>query len=110
MGRTFRLGGVVEPGSVKRLEDGVTVTFGITDTAKIVPVQYTGILPDLFAEGQGVVAQGKLDEKGVFCASEVLAKHDENYMPPEAAKALEDAHNAGVAQKKAEAAANANRS
>lgn len=109
-GRTFRLGGVVEPGSVKRLEDGVTVTFGITDTAKIVPVQYTGILPDLFAEGQGVVAQGKLDEKGVFCASEVLAKHDENYMPPEAAKALEDAHNAGVAQKKAEAAANANRS
>lgn len=110
MGRTFRLGGVVEPGSVKRLEDGVTVTFGITDTAKIVPVQYTGILPDLFAEGQGVVAQGKLDEKGVFFASEVLAKHDENYMPPEAAKALEDAHNAGVAQKKAEAAANANRS
>lgn len=110
LGRTFRLGGVVEPGSVKRLEDGVTVTFGITDTAKIVPVQYTGILPDLFAEGQGVVAQGKLDEKGVFCASEVLAKHDENYMPPEAAKALEDAHNAGVAQKKAEAAANANRS
>ena len=110
MGRTFRLGGVVEPGSVKRLEDGVTVTFGITDTAKIVPVQYTGILPDLFAEGQGVVAQGKLDEKGVFCASEVLAKHDENYMPPEAAKALEDAHNAGVAQKKAEAAANAYRS
>lgn len=110
MGRTFRLGGVVEPGSVKRLEDGVTVTFGITDTAKIVPVQYTGILPDLFAEGQGVVAQGKLDEKGVFCASEVLAKHDENYMPPEAAKALEDAHNAGVAQKKAETAANANRS
>ncbi len=110
MGRTFRLGGVVEPGSVKRLEDGVTVTFGITDTAKIVPVQYTGILPDLFAEGQGVVAQGKLDEKGVFCASEVLAKHDENYMPPEAAKALEDAHNAGVAQKRAEAAANANRS
>ena len=110
MGRTFRLGGVVEPGSVKRSEDGVTVTFGITDTAKIVPVQYTGILPDLFAEGQGVVAQGKLDEKGVFCASEVLAKHDENYMPPEAAKALENAHNAGVAQKKAEAAANANRS
>lgn len=101
-GRTFRLGGVVEPGSVKRMEDGVTVTFGITDTAKIVPVTYKGILPDLFAEGQGVVAQGKLDEKGVFCASEVLAKHDENYMPPEAAKALEDAHKAGVAQKQAE--------
>ena len=75
-GRTFRLGGVVEPGSVKRQADGVTVTFGITDTAKIVPVQYKGILPDLFAEGQGVVAQGKLDEQGVFCASEVLAKHE----------------------------------
>ena len=83
---------------------GVTVTFGITDTAKIVPVQYKGILPDLFAEGQGVVAQGKLDEHGVFCASEVLAKHDENYMPPEAAKALEDAHKAGVAKKQAEQA------
>ena len=88
-GRTFRLGGVVEPGSVKRQADGVTVTFGITDTAKIVPVQYKGILPDLFAEGQGVVAQGKLDE---------------NYMPPEAAKALEDAHKAGVAKKQAEQA------
>ena len=73
-------------------------------TAKIVPVQYKGILPDLFAEGQGVVAQGKLDEQGVFCASEVLAKHDENYMPPEAAKALEDAHKAGVAKKQAEQA------
>lgn len=103
-GRTFRLGGVVEPGSVKRQADGVTVTFGITDTVKIVPVQYKGILPDLFAEGQGVVAQGKLDEQGVFCASEVLAKHDENYMPPEAAKALEDAHKAGVAKKQAEQA------
>ena len=68
------------------------------------PVQYKGILPDLFAEGQGVVAQGKLDEQGVFCASEVLAKHDENYMPPEAAKALEDAHKAGVAKKQAEQA------
>ena len=79
-------------------------TTGITDTAKIVPVQYKGILPDLFAEGQGVVAQGKLDEQGVFCASEVLAKHDENYMPPEAAKALEDAHKAGVAKKQAEQA------
>ena len=103
-GRTFRRGGVVEPGSVKRQADGVTVTFGITDTAKSVPVQYKGILPDLFAEGQGVVAQGKLDEQGVFCASEVLAKHDENYMPPEAAKALEDAHKAGVAKKQAEQA------
>ncbi len=103
-GRTFRLGGVVEPGSVHRLEDGVTVQFKITDTAQTVPVQYKGILPDLFSEGQGVVAQGKLDDKGLFTASEVLAKHDENYMPPEAAKALEDAHKAGVAKKSHEEA------
>ena len=95
-GRTFRLGGVVEPGSVVRQADGVTVEFRVTDTAQTVPVRYTGILPDLFSEGQGVVAQGKLDEAGVFTASEVLAKHDENYMPPEAAQALEDAHKAGV--------------
>lgn len=97
-GRTFRLGGVVEPGSVMRMADGVTVTFKISDTAQLVPVQYKGILPDLFAEGQGVVALGKLDEKGLFTASEVLAKHDENYMPPEAAKALEDAYKKGVEQ------------
>ena len=71
-GRTFRLGGVVEPGSVMRMADGVTVTFKISDTAQLVPVQYKGILPDLFAEGQGVVALGKLDEKGLFTASEVL--------------------------------------
>lgn len=87
-GRTFRLGGVVEPGSVERQKDGVTVTFKITDTAQSVPVLYKGILPDLFSEGQGVVAQGKLDSAGLFTASEVLAKHDENYMPPEAAKRL----------------------
>lgn len=98
VGRTFRLGGVVEGGSVAREKDGVTVRFKITDTAKSVNVQYTGILPDLFAENQGVVAQGKLNDEGVFVASEVLAKHDENYMPPEAAKALEDAHKAGVAK------------
>ena len=85
-------------GSVEHEKDGVTVRFRITDTAQTVPVQYEGILPDLFSEGQGVVAQGKLDDKGVFNASEVLAKHDENYMPPEAAKALEDAHKAGVAK------------
>ncbi len=96
VGRTFRLGGVVEPGSVERASDGVTVRFRITDTAKTVDVAYTGILPDLFSEGQGVVAQGKVDESGLFTASEVLAKHDENYMPPEAAKALDDAHKAGV--------------
>lgn len=106
-GRTFRLGGVVEPGSVKRQADGVTVVFHVTDTAQAVPVQYTGILPDLFSEGQGVVVQGKLDDHGLFTASEVLAKHDENYMPPEAAQALEDAHKAGVKKAQEEAAAKA---
>lgn len=87
-GRTFRLGGMVEEGSVKR--DGVTVHFVVTDTAKTLPVRYEGILPDLFKEGKGVVAQGQLQD-GVFVAREVLAKHDENYMPPEAAAALEHA-------------------
>lgn len=87
-GRTFRLGGLVVEGSVKR--DGVKVAFEVTDTAKTVPVQFSGILPDLFKEGKGVVAQGQL-ENGVFQAKEVLAKHDENYMPPEAAQALKDA-------------------
>ncbi len=86
--RTFRLGGLVESGSVKR--DGVAVNFVVTDTAKTVPVRYVGILPDLFKEGKGVVAQGQL-ESGVFVAREVLAKHDENYMPPEAADALKRA-------------------
>ena len=86
--RTFRLGGMVETGSVRRLPDGLTVQFVVTDTAQKIPVQYTGILPDLFKEGKGVVAQGKLDASGVFRASEVLAKHDENYMPPEAAEAI----------------------
>ena len=83
--RTFRVGGLVQEGSVKR--DGVKVNFVVTDTAKTVPVQYEGILPDLFKEGKGVVAQGQLKD-GVFVAREVLAKHDENYMPPEAAEAL----------------------
>ena len=83
--RTFRLGGLVQDGSVKR--DGVEVNFLVTDTAKTVPVRYKGILPDLFKEGKGVVAQGQL-QGGVFVAQEVLAKHDENYMPPEAAEAL----------------------
>ena len=94
--RSFRIGGLVEVGSVKRQNDGVTVHFTVTDTAKIIPVVYTGILPDLFKEGKGVVAQGKLSRDGIFRADEVLAKHDENYMPPEAAKALEQA---GRAQK-----------
>ena len=89
--KTFRVGGMVEKGSVKRLPDGLTVQFIVTDTAKTVPVSYTGILPDLFKEGKGVVAQGKLGPDGVFRASEVLAKHDENYMPPEAAHALSKA-------------------
>ncbi|MFO1327751.1 MAG: cytochrome c maturation protein CcmE [Rubrivivax sp.] len=92
--RTFRLGGLVESGSVKRQPDGVTVRFGVTDTAKVIAVEYRGILPDLFKEGKGVVAQGKLDTDGVFRAQEVLAKHDENYMPPEAANAVERAHKA----------------
>ncbi|HET9652663.1 MAG TPA: cytochrome c maturation protein CcmE [Usitatibacter sp.] len=86
--RAFRMGGLVEEGSVTREKDGLTVHFRITDTARTIPVTYTGILPDLFREGKGVVAQGKLGPDGVFKASEVLAKHDENYMPPEAAEAL----------------------
>ena len=86
-GRAFRVGGMVETGSVKRQPDGVTVNFVVTDTAKSIPVAYKGVLPDLFREGKGVVTQGRL-ENGVFIASEVLAKHDENYMPPEAADAL----------------------
>ncbi len=86
--RTFRIGGMVEKGSLRR--DGTDVSFVVTDTARSIPVHYTGILPDLFKEGKGVVAQGKL-EGSVFVAREVLAKHDENYMPPEAAEALKRA-------------------
>jgi cytochrome c-type biogenesis protein CcmE len=90
-GRTFRIGGMVEKGSVKR--EGVDVRFVVTDTAKSLPVVYRGALPDLFREGKGVVAQGQLVD-GVFRANEVLAKHDENYMPPEAKEAVEKAHQA----------------
>ena len=90
-GRNFRIGGLVEAGSVTRAKDGLTVRFNVTDTAKTIPVVYVGILPDLFREGKGVVAQGRIDNDGVFKASEVLAKHDENYMPPEAAEALKKA-------------------
>ena len=90
-GRTFRIGGLVESGSVVRGSDALTVSFRVTDMAKTIPVVFTGILPDLFREGKGVVAQGKLGTDGVFHASEVLAKHDENYMPPEAAEALKRA-------------------
>ena len=86
--KTFRIGGLVEPESLKRVGDGTTVTFRVTDNAKTISVAYTGILPDLFKEGRGVVAQGTLQPDGTFKAREVLAKHDENYMPPEAAEAL----------------------
>ncbi len=89
--RKFRLGGLVETGSVVRESDGLTVRFVVTDTAKSVPVVFSGILPDLFREGQGVVTQGRLDADGLFRAEEVLARHDETYMAPEVAEALERA-------------------
>ena len=92
--RIFRIGGLVEEGSVVREKDALTVRFKVTDTAKVIPVVFTGILPDLFKEGKGVVAQGRLGTDGVFKANEVLAKHDENYMPPDAAHALEQAQKA----------------
>jgi cytochrome c-type biogenesis protein CcmE len=91
-GRPFRIGGLVETGSVKRIPNTVEVQFVVTDTAKSVPVVYSGLLPDLFKEGKGVVAQGSLGPDGTFRATEVLAKHDENYMPPEAAAAVDQAH------------------
>ena len=90
-GRRFRIGGLVEAGSVKRLPGGTTVEFKVTDTRNTVRIAYRGILPDLFREGQGIVAQGTLRADGVFLASEVLAKHDEKYMPPEVADALKKA-------------------
>lgn len=89
--RAFRIGGMVQAGSLERDRDGLTVKFVVTDTAKHMPVVYTGILPDLFREGKGVVAQGKLGADGLFRADVVLAKHDENYMPPEAQHAVEQA-------------------
>jgi cytochrome c-type biogenesis protein CcmE len=95
-GQAFRIGGMVQDGSVKR--DGLTVRFVITDMVKDIPVAYTGILPDLFKEGKGAVIQGRLDPSGQFIASEVLAKHDENYMPPEAQHALEQAKKNGSKQ------------
>ena len=93
--RTIRAGGMVVEGSVSRVKDGLTVSFGVTDGKEIVTIEFDGILPDLFREGQGIVALGQLDENNVFTASEVLAKHDENYMPPEVADALEKAHEKG---------------
>lgn len=99
-GRSFRIGGMVQDGSLKRQPDGVTVNFVVTDMAKQIPVTYKGILPDLFKEGKGVVAQGKLGNNGEFVADEVLAKHDENYMPPDAAYALKKGHEANQANQK----------
>ena len=90
-GRSFRIGGLVEQGSIQRETQGLTTRFVVTDLAKTIPVTYTGLLPDLFKEGKGVVAQGKLGPDGIFRADQVLAKHDENYMPPEAATALKNA-------------------
>ncbi len=92
--RAFRIGGLVEEGSIQRQPDGLSVHFVVTDTARTIPVIYTGILPDLFKEGKGVVAEGRLGGDGVFTATQVLAKHDENYMPPEAAHAVEQAQKA----------------
>ena len=94
----FRLGGLVVDGSLARQEDGLTVNFDVTDNAETVTVSYTGILPDLFGEGQGVVTKGRLGPDGVFLAEEVLAKHDESYMPPEVADTLKTAHTEGVTE------------
>jgi cytochrome c-type biogenesis protein CcmE len=88
---SFRIGGLVEPGSLKRSNDNLDIHFVVTDTLQKIPVVYSGILPDLFREGKGVVAQGRLGVDGLFHADQVLAKHDENYMPPEAAEALKQA-------------------
>jgi cytochrome c-type biogenesis protein CcmE len=101
VGRPFRIGGLVEDGSLKRDPGSLSIRFVVTDTVQKVPVTYTGLLPDLFKEGKGVVAQGSLGSDGVFRATEVLAKHDENYMPPEAAAAIEQAHKGGAMTPKA---------
>jgi cytochrome c-type biogenesis protein CcmE len=97
--RTFRIGGLVQDGTLKREADGLTVRFTVTDTAASIPVVYKGILPDLFKEGRGCVAQGKIGADGVFQAEQVLAKHDENYMPPEAGEAIDKAKHAKEAAK-----------
>lgn len=99
IGRTFRVGGLVQTGTVQRDSDGLTVRFVVTDTAQSIPVVYKGILPDLFKEGKGCVAQGKIGADGVFYADQVLAKHDENYMPPEAGAAIDKAKHARDAAK-----------
>jgi len=97
-GAEFKVGGLVAANSVKRIGDGLTVEFALTDNGETIPVRYTGILPDLFREGQGTVSVGKLDSDGVFVAKKVLAKHDENYMPPEVADALNKQKNKQAAQ------------
>jgi cytochrome c-type biogenesis protein CcmE len=103
--KRFRVGGLVVVGSVTREPGTLTVRFRLTDTLHELPVTYTGILPDLFREGQGIVTHGKLEVGGVFAADEVLAKHDENYMPPDVADSLKKAHAEGVARAKARQAA-----
>lgn len=97
--RTFRIGGLVQDGTLRRDSDGLTVRFTVTDTAQSIPVVYKGILPDLFKEGKGCVAQGRIGSDGVFQAEQVLAKHDENYMPPEAGQAIDKAKHAKEAAK-----------
>lgn len=105
--KLFRIGGLVKEGSIMRQADGVTIRFIITDSESDLTVDYVGILPDLFQEGKGAVAQGRLLDDGTFKAQEVLAKHDENYMPPEAAQALNDAHVRGLQRQAEEEAAKA---
>ena len=105
--KLFRIGGLVKEGSIQRQADGVTIRFVITDSESDINVDYVGILPDLFMEGKGAVAQGRLLPDGTFKAQEVLAKHDENYMPPEAAQALNGAHVRGVQRQAEEEAAKA---
>ncbi|MCW8844203.1 MAG: cytochrome c maturation protein CcmE [Gammaproteobacteria bacterium] len=95
VGRKFRVGGLVVPGTVKRTDGEIDVSFDLTDNAAMVTVEFAGILPDLFREGQGIIAHGKLNQQGVFVAEEVLAKHDENYMPPEVAESLKQTHAGG---------------
>jgi len=99
--RKFRLGGIVIDGSVERKPGSLEVRFVLTDTLTPIPVTYTGILPDLFREGQGIVAHGRMNDEGVFVADEVLAKHDENYMPPEVADSIKNAHYEGVKRQQA---------
>src|SRR5438045_3619446 len=103
--RTFRVGGLVQEGTLQRDNDGLTVRFIVTDTEASIPVVYKGILPDLFKEGRGCVAQGKIGSDGTFYADQIMAKHDENYMPPEAARALDQAKDMNKVKKSANEAA-----